>query len=189
MTILGRIWYNTNINRIKGGIGVFQVGELVVYGMNGVCRIAGTEKMKVGGAKAEYYILKPVYRESATVYVPKENEQLLAKMRRVLSAEEIDRVLGTVPEEKVAWIEDPNERRETYAGILASGDRCLIVRMLRTLYLRRQELRSAGKQLRSGDDQLLRDAERLLHDEFALVLHIPQQEVPEYIRRKIMADA
>ena len=168
---------------------MFQVGELVIYGMSGVCRITGTEKMKVGGAKAEYYILKPVYRESATVYVPKENGQLLAKMRRVLSAEEIDRVLGTVSEEKVAWIEDPNERRETYAGILTGGDRCLIVRMLRTLYLRRQELRSVGKQLRSGDDQLLRDAERLLHDEFSLVLHIPKQDVPEYIRSKIMAGA
>ena len=84
---------------------------------------------------------------------------------------------------------DPNERKEAYAEILKSGDRCRIVRMIRALHLRRQELRSAGKQLRSGDDQLLRDAERLLHDEFALVLHIPQQEVPEYIRRKIMAGA
>ena len=110
-------------------------------------------------------------------------------MRRVLSAEEIDQLLGAAAQEEVAWVEDPNERKEAYAEILKSGDRCRIVRMIRALQLRRQELRSAGKQLRSGDDQLLRDAERLLHDEFALVLHIPQQEVPEYIRRKIMAGA
>lgn len=164
-------------------------GEMVIYGTEGVCRIAGTESMKVGGTRAEYYVLKPVYRENATVFVPKENERLVAKMRRVLSAEEIDRLLGAVAQEEVAWVEDPNERKEAYAEILKSGDRCRIVRMIRALHLRRQELRSAGKQLRSGDDQLLRDAERLLHDEFALVLHIPQQEVPEYIRRKIMAGA
>lgn len=168
---------------------MFQDGELVIYGAEGVCRIAGTQNMKVGAAKAEYYVLKPVYRESATVYVPKENAHLLAKMRRVLTAEEINRLLGTVAQEEIPWIEDPNERKEAYAGILASGDRCRIVRMIRTLYLRRQALRGMGKQLRSGDDQILREAERLLHDEFALVLHIPQQEVPEYIRRKIMAGA
>ena len=80
-------------------------GEMVIYGTEGVCRIAGTESMKVGGTRAEYYVLKPVYRKNATVFVPKENERLVAKMRRVLSAEEIDRLLGAAAQEEVAWVE------------------------------------------------------------------------------------
>ena len=31
----------------------------------------------------------------------------------------------------------------------------------------------------------LRDAEKLLNDEFAHVLHIPQQDVPDYIRSRM----
>ena len=166
---------------------MFHCGETVLYGTEGVCRIAEIREMKVGRTRENYYVLKPVYRESATIYVPVDNEKLVARMRRLLSAQEIDSLLGAVALEDVPWVDDPNERRTVYGEILASGDRCRIVRMIRTLYLRRQQLRTAGRQLRSGDDQLLREAEKLLPDEFALVLAIPQQEVPAYIRSRIEA--
>lgn len=161
---------------------MYQIGETVLYGTEGVCRIGGTQEMKVGGKKKPYYVLKPVYREGATVFVPMDNDALLSKMRRVLSAEEIDAILRSAAEEELLWIDDPNERKQEYSRILTCGDRRELVRLIRTLYLRRQELRAVGKHLRSGDDQLLRDAEKLLNDELALVLNIPQHEVPEYIR-------
>ncbi|MBQ7870703.1 MAG: CarD family transcriptional regulator [Oscillospiraceae bacterium] len=168
---------------------MYQIGETVLYGTEGVCRIAEMQEMKVGGKKKQYYVLKPVYREGATVFVPADNEQLLERMKRVLSAEEIRQLLAEVCTEELDWIEDPGERKAEYQKILRSGDRCAVVRMIRVLYLRRQHLRSAGRQLRSGDDQLLREAEKLLNDEFALVLNIPQHQVPEYIRSQIEASA
>jgi DNA-binding transcriptional regulator YiaG len=54
--------------------------------------------------------------------------------------------------------------------------------MLQLLYLHRQALHQRGKHLRTADDQLLREGEKLIHDEFAYVLQIPQQQVNEYIR-------
>lgn len=168
---------------------MYRVGETVVYGTEGVCRIAETQEMKVGGKKQTYYVLKPVHREGATVFVPMENEQLLSKMRRVLSAQEVDAILCSAADEELPWIDDPNERKQEYAKILTCGDRRNLVLLIRTLYLRRQELRAVGKHLRTGDDQLLRDAEKLLNDELALVLDIPQREVPDYIRSRIEAIA
>lgn len=161
-----------------------QCGEMVLYGTD-VCRVEGRERLKVGAVREDYYILKPVYRPSATIYVPAGNEQLVARMRRVLSIQEIESILGDVAQDEVAWVDDPNERREAYGKILTGGDRCVLMRMIRTLYQRRQQLRTMGKQLRTGDDQILRDAERLLHDEFAFVLQIPQTDVPDYIRGRI----
>ncbi len=168
---------------------MYQIGETVLYGTEGVCRIAGLQEMKFGGQRARYYVLKPVYRDGATIYVPLDNERLLERMRRVLSAEEIDAILRSVTQEELPWIEDPNERKMTYSKILTAGDRREVVRLIRTLYLRRQNLVSCGKHLRSSDDQLLRDAEKLLNDEFALVLNIPQHEVPEYIRSRVEVSA
>lgn len=168
---------------------MFEMGQNVLYGTEGVCRIERIESMKVGGKKAHYYVLKPIFREGATIYVPMDNADLTGKMRPVLSKEEIDGMLCTVTEEEVGWIEDANERKIEYGRILVSGDRCHVVRLVRTLYLHQQELRSAGKHLRIGDDQLLRDAEKLLGDEFALVLQIPQREVPAYIRNRIEESA
>ena len=43
--------------------------------------------------------------------------------------------------------------------------------------------------LRIADEQTLRDAEKLLNDEFAHVLHIPQQDVPDYIRSRMEREA
>lgn len=166
---------------------MFQIGETVLYGTEGVCRITEVMQMKCGGTRAEYYVLKPIYRGGATIYVPLGNERLLERMRRVLSAQEIDELLQSVTQEELAWIDDANERRQEYAKILTAGDRRDIVRLIRALYLRRQALVSVGKHLRTSDEQLLRDAEKLLNDEFALVLNIPQHEVPEYIRRHIEA--
>ena len=53
------------------------------------------------------------------------------------------------------------------------------------LYLHREALNGKGKRLRTNDEQMLRDAEKLLNDEFALVLNIKPREVPEYIRSRL----
>ena len=72
-------------------------------------------------------------------------------------------------------------RTEAQAGvcqILSGGDRRRVLHLIRMLWgVRRRELQKNGKHLRIADEQTLRDAE-LLNDEFAHVLHIPQQDVP-----------
>lgn len=168
---------------------MYQIGELVSYGTEGVCRVAELCEMKIGSQRGQYYVLKPVFRENATVYVPLENPRLLARMRRLHSVGEIDAILRAAVSESLPWIDDANERRQEYGKLLTENDSTRIVQLVRLLYLRRQELETAGKHLRSNDEQLLREAEKLLHDELAVVLQIPRQEVPAYIRSRIEATA
>ena len=42
----------------------YKEGDVVVYGSQGICRITGTEKMRVGGKSTVYFILNPVYRKT-----------------------------------------------------------------------------------------------------------------------------
>lgn len=164
---------------------MFELGQTVLYGTEGVCIIDRIEQMKVNRVRTKYYVLKPVHRDGATVFVPMDNELLLAKMRPILSREEIDTILTHVHDDEVAWIEDHNERKQVFQSILGTGNCTQILRMLRTLYLRRQQLIERGKHLRSSDDQILRDAEKLLDDEFAWVLQIPRQQVSAYVRSHV----
>lgn len=69
----------------------FQVNDSVLYGAEGVCRITDICEQDFMGERAMYYVLKPVYGATSTVFVPVNNERLKAKMRRILSAEEIYR--------------------------------------------------------------------------------------------------
>ena len=164
---------------------MYQPGETVFYGTEGVCRVDEIREMKVGGEMAEYYVLRPIYREGTTVFVPMKNEQLMSRMRPLLTEAEINRMIDEVNEEDKDWIEDASERKAEFQRILLSADRRELLSMVRVLYLRRQNLQTCGKRLRANDEQMLRDAEKLLDEEFSVVLKIRPREVPEYIRGRV----
>lgn len=56
--------------------------------------------------------------------------------------------------------------KEKYTKILKSGDNKQLVKLIRTLYLEKVEV----KKLYVNDEKIMTDAEKLLHEEFALVL-------------------
>ncbi|MFQ9798058.1 MAG: CarD family transcriptional regulator [Clostridia bacterium] len=105
----------------KGGWSVFQVNDMIVYGAHGVCRIAEIEERDFNGSSIEYYILKPVYDEKATIFVPVLNDRLTAKMRRVLSKDEIEALIESMPNEDTLWIENEMQRKERYKEIVSRG--------------------------------------------------------------------
>ena len=59
---------------------MFRVGECVIYGSSGACRIADVRQESFTGAPREYYVLVPLSGGSS-VFVPTDNEQLVARMR------------------------------------------------------------------------------------------------------------
>ena len=75
---------------------MFNIDDVVVYGTEGICRVTGITEMKFGGEKSEYYILAPVEKEENTVYVPKNNEKILQRMRKILSAEEANHLIASL---------------------------------------------------------------------------------------------
>ena len=112
-------------------------------------------------------------------------EHLIPLLCAVEESEEIDGLLQCVRSDEPVWIEDATVRKEAFRRILTAGDRKELLGMIRMLYLHREALNGKGKRLRTNDEQMLRDAEKLLNDEFALVLNIKPREVPEYIRSRL----
>ena len=114
---------------------VYAVNDVVLYGGEGVCKIADIEKRNFHGKEVEYYVLKPLYGSSSTVYVPTQNTTLTDRIRRILSPEEIFQLIQTMPDEKSIWIENENHRKERYQQILKKGDREELVRLIKTCLL------------------------------------------------------
>jgi CarD family transcriptional regulator len=156
---------------------MFSVGDSFIYRGHGICKLTEIREMNADNGIRSYYVLKPVFGNSFTLYVPIGNENLEAKMRRLLSADEIRNFIAGMPGEDSIWIEDENERREFYNDTLSNGDRASLVRMIKALFLRRRELNSTGKKLRMSDEQFMKDAEKMLYDEFAYVLGIKREDV------------
>lgn len=163
---------------------MFQIHDTVLYGADGVCTITGTEHKAIGGTTATYYVLKPVYNPSSTIFVPTNSKQLLSKMRRILSAAEIREIIRSMPAEDALWIENEAERKARYRTVLASGDRTELVRMIKALYLHQQEQQTKGRKLHLSDERFFKEAEKLLYDEFALVLNIKREQVLPFIMQE-----
>ncbi len=164
---------------------MFKVCDKVFYGAHGVCEILEIKSCSIAGEVKEYYILKPVYQPHSTLYVPVTNQALTSKMHPLLSREEIEELINTMPQEETLWLEDDTLRKETYNKILAGGERKKIVQIIKTLYLEQSIRHSLGKRLRQSDEQILGRAEDLLYHEFALVLNISPDQVLPLLQRKI----
>ncbi len=164
---------------------MFEAGDTVIYGSQGVCKITGTEQKRIGGKYVNYLVLHPVYDENSTIFVPADNESLIGKMKPVLSEEEVYDMINSISEEEIIEAGDDNERREQYQKIITEGDRYMLFRLIKTLYLKRISQEKKGKKLHQSDEAILKQAEKLLHNEFALVLDIKPDEVFPLIMNSI----
>lgn len=79
---------------------MFQINDVIIYGSQGVCEIIGIEEKTVGGAKKNYFVLKPINDQGSTIYAPTDNALVLKKMRRLLTVEEIHALIDSMPAKK-----------------------------------------------------------------------------------------
>lgn len=164
---------------------MYKANDTVLYATQGVCKISEISERNLSGSRMEYYVLKPVYDEKSTIFVPVDSKVLTAKMRRVLSAGEIHALIQAMPEENTIWVENEAERREVYKGILSRGERLDLIRLIKTLHEHQQSLKEKGRKMHVTDERFMKDAEKMLHEEFAHVLDMELEEVTPFILRQI----
>lgn len=165
---------------------MFRVNDVILYSSQGVCEIAAIEEKIVGGVKKSYYVLKSVNDNGATIFAPTDNEVVLKKMRRLLTEEEINALIDSMPNEETAWIANEAERREQYKRILAGGDHLELIKMIKAIYLHRKELEASRKRLHVSDDRFFKDAEQMLYNEFQYVLKLEsKKDLLDYILARV----
>lgn len=164
---------------------MYQIGDQVVYGFHGVCRIVDMEKRVVDRKTVRYYVLEPRDQSNARFYIPTENQAAVSKLRPVLSREELDEILARDSIWMDAWIVDKNTRKQRYRELINSGDWAALLTMVYTLYRHRREQKAAGRKFHLCDENFLRDAEKLICSEVSVVMEIPAEEVPDFLMRQM----
>lgn len=164
---------------------MLQTGQLVLYGIHGVCRVSGTQQQKVDRKMVEYYVLTPVDQTSACFYVPVNNQVALSKVHPLLTRDALIALLNSEEVKESCWIEEENLRKLRYREWISSGDRVALIRIFRTLTAHKKQQLLDGKKFHIVDDNFLRDALKLLSAEISLVLDIPGDKVAEYLTENI----
>lgn len=160
---------------------MYQIGDFVVYGVHGVCRIVETEERTVDRKCVSYYVLEPAEQSGARYLIPMHNQAAVSKLRPVLSREELNALLRSEEVRGQEWIADENRRKQTYRELIGSGDRAALIRMVGALHRHKSEQTAAGRKFHLCDENFLRDAEKILNAEFSLVLGIEPGQVGSYI--------
>jgi len=164
---------------------MYQIGDWVIYGIHGVCRIVGTEKQLVNRKRIQYLVLEPLAQSESRFYLPMENPTAMAKLKSVLSKEELVELLASDAVRQDAWIQEENQRKQYYRELIGSGDRISLMKMVSTLYRYRAAQATAGRKFHQSDENFLRDAEKLLASEISLVMELSAEEARDYLRDQL----
>ena len=160
---------------------MYQVGQQVVYGIHGVCKITDVETKIVDRKKIPFFVLEPLSQPGARFYVPAENPAALAKLSTLLTQQELTSLLSSVEKSKKAWVPDENRRKLRFRELLSSGDRKAILEMICALQIHKAEQAEKGKKFHLCDENFLHDAEKMLCSEFSLVMEKSQKESMDYL--------
>lgn len=164
---------------------MFGIGDYVVYGSEGVCRVGDIGAIDMDGRKTEklYYTLFPVYVGGTKVYTPVSSDKVV--MRRILSKEETTALIDEIPNMELLTVADEKGREQVYKEALRTCDCRELVRLIKTVYMRRQKRISGGKKVTAVDEKYFRSAQDQLYGELAIPLNMERSQVEEYIRQRI----
>lgn len=141
---------------------MYKVNEIVAYSSQGVCEITEICQREAAGRVMDYYVMKPLFDSRSTVFVPVENEKLVARMRQTMTADEAEALMENINSGEILWEDNDAKRREMYQNILTEGLPYQLACLFRTLILRKRTLEKCSRRLRSSDETCLRQAERLI---------------------------
>lgn len=162
----------------------YSINDCIVYGNSGVCKIIDISKKKFFDVDEKlYYVMQPVFSDQSVIYTP--IDQNLDKFRKVLSVNQVREIIKEIPSQETIWVENNKVRNEKFTKILKNGDQKEIAQLIKTFYVKREELKSAGKKLHIADERVMKEAEQVLYEEFAFVLDTDPEQIPEIIEEKI----
>ncbi len=167
---------------------MFEAGDYIIYGSNGVCRVEGIGTLDVSGVPKDrlYYTLQPVYSKGSKVFTPVDNDKVV--MRPILTETEAKKIIDGIREIEELWIEDVSKRDMVYKESMKKCDCMEWIKIIKTLYMNKQNRLAEGKKVTAGDERYLRQAEDNLYGELAVSLHIDRDKVEEYIIARVEGD-
>lgn len=164
---------------------MFLKGEYVVSGNKGVCMVDDVTTLDISGVdkKREYYILKPVYMPGSTVYVPVDTAE--ESMRKILSCDEARMLIQGMPGILPITVTNDKLLEQEYRRCIKSNCCEEWIRIIKTVYLRKQKRLEAGRKVTAVDAKYFRLAEDNLYGELTISMEMSREDVEAYIAEEM----
>lgn len=150
---------------------MFEIGQVVVYTTYGVCKINDITSMSFSGENIDYYVLKPLKEAKTELTVPVDNPITLKRLHKLLTIDEVKDLLNQLQDIEPYWIDNDNVRKKEFSDIIKTGDRKETIKMLKSIRYHQLSLRNKARKLHAVDEQAMKEAYKLIVDEFSYVLN------------------
>lgn len=165
---------------------MYQIGDLVVYGNEGVCRIEEIGFLDIPSIDKNrlYYTLAPIYHDGK-IFTPVDTTIF---MRPVIKYEEAQHLIQQIPDLQTNVLYETRKSQllsDHYESLLQTHDCADLIKLIKSVYIKRQVISENGKNLGKTDERYMKLAEDVLYGEFAVVLGIPKNDVKNYIGETI----
>ena len=164
---------------------MFEVGDYVVYGNNGVCKVESIGPIQMPGNTKErlYYTLTINSSSGSKVFTPVDSDKV--KIRSLITREEAKGLLEELPELDIYPQADQRKSEMIYKEALQAGECKETLKVVKTLQNRKKERQAEGKNMNVCDEKYLRLASSELYGEFAVALDMDLTSVENCILDKI----
>lgn len=165
---------------------MFQIGDTVVCGSNGVCQIEEIGPLANMGKSTTnrvYYTLRPYFDNGGKIYLPVDNDKTV--MRYILSKDEVNALVSEIDVLDQIKITDEKQREAEYKSAVNSSDPRKLIQIIKTMHYRRKSRIESGKKSTAIDEKYFRIAEQRLYDEIALALEIDRNDIKDYMKSYI----
>ncbi|MGN0292886.1 MAG: CarD family transcriptional regulator [Lachnospiraceae bacterium] len=162
---------------------MFKVGDYVMYKTEGVCRIdqiTTMDNFPKDRQRKLYYVMSPLKDSGLKIYSAVDNTMI--PRRPIMTEQEARNMVETMADIPELEIDNEKYREETYKKALKSCDCREWIRIVKTIYLRRQGRYAEGKKSTAIDDHYQKAAQELLLEELSVALHMSEEETDRYIK-------
>ena len=166
---------------------MFETGEYVVYGRTGICQVTGVTTMRVDGSSGEklYYVLRPGGETDGKIFTPVEGGKQV--LRGIITREEAERLIDEIPSIETLSIENEKFREDSYKKCIRTCECRDLLRIIKTIYLRKRARKEAGRKETAVDARYFRIAEDHLYGELAVALDMSRENVESYINTSLQS--
>lgn len=167
---------------------MYEIGDFIVYGSEGICRVIDIGNPGIQGAKERvYYTLLPVYG-SGKIFTPVDSDVF---MRPVMTCDEVHSLINKMPSIEAHLCDDASlqAKNNLYKTAFQEYDCANLISVIKSVYIRQESEAEKGKKLGQIDERFMNRAEDLIFGEFAIVLGMSKEEVKEYVAGKLQPAA
>ena len=164
---------------------MFQKGQYVNYGKHGVCLVEDITHMDIPGVDKNklYYVLSKVYTKGNKIYTAVDNEKV--KMREILSKHEAQQLILEIPNIEKLEVANDKSRNEKYKNAMTTCDCREWIKVIKSLYSRKQECIANGKKVAVSDERFFREAEDQLYGELAFSMKMDRSQMGDYLTERL----